>query len=100
MQRLFKASKIDDEDTLECIMEALNDIVGVNYDYMLDYINEIGELTSRLIDSEHPKAAKLAIEVWSTISEVELSRIKNNKEHKFIIQNYRDSIISIMIKGL
>jgi len=51
MQRLFEASKIDDEEILESIMEALNDIVRVNYDYMPDYIMEIGQLTTLLIDS-------------------------------------------------
>lgn len=100
MQGLFRASKIDDEDILESIMEALNDIVRVNYDYMLDYINEIGSLTTQLIDSKHDKPAQLAIEVWSTISEVELGRIQNNIEHKCIIQKYHESIINIMIRGL
>ena len=100
MQRLFEASKIDDEEILESIMEALNDIVRVNYDYMPDYIMEIGQLTTLLIDSQHDKPAQLEIEVWSTISEVELARIQQNKDHKFIIQNFHESIINIMIKGL
>lgn len=55
-------------------MEALNDIVRVNYDHMFEYIMEIGNLTMTLINSEFDKAAQLAIEVWTTISEVELSR--------------------------
>ena len=56
-------------------MEGLNDIVRVNYDYMSKYIQQIGQLTIDLINSEHDKPAKLAIEVWSTISEVEQSRV-------------------------
>ena len=42
MEKLFEASKIDNEDILISIMEALNDIVRVNYDYMLEFIINIG----------------------------------------------------------
>jgi importin subunit beta-1 len=34
MQKIFDASKINDEDVLSSVMEGLNDIVRVNYDYM------------------------------------------------------------------
>jgi len=57
MQKLFEASKIDNEDILTSIMEALNDIVKVNYDHMFEYIVDIGQLTMTLINSEHDKAA-------------------------------------------
>ena len=55
-------------------MEALNDIVRVNYDFIFDYILEVGQLTMVLINSTYDKAAQLAIELWSTISEVEINR--------------------------
>ncbi len=42
MQKLFEASKIQNDDILQSTMESLNDIVRVNYDYMYDYIQEIG----------------------------------------------------------
>lgn len=35
MQSIFNASKVNDEDVLSSVMEGLNDIVRVNYDYML-----------------------------------------------------------------
>lgn len=72
MQKLFEASNIDNDEILTSIMEALNDIVRVNYDHMFEYIQEIGNLTMRLINSVHDKPAQLAIEVWTSISEVEL----------------------------
>lgn len=72
MDKLFEASNIDNEDVLISIMEAMNDIVRVNYDYIFDYIEGIGNLTMKLINSEHDKAAQLAIEVWTSISEVEM----------------------------
>lgn len=71
MQKIFEASKVNDEEVLSSVMEGLNDIVRVNYDYIYPYIGQIGQLTIDLINSEHDKPAKLAIEVWSTISEVE-----------------------------
>ena len=71
MDRIFYAGKIMDEEILSSIMEALNDIVRVNYQYIMPYISQIGELTLQLINSEFDKPAQLAIEVWTTISEVE-----------------------------
>jgi hypothetical protein len=72
MDNLFQAGKIDDEEVLTSLMEAMNDIVKVNYDYMKDYIEGIGNLTLMLLSSPHDKPATLAVEVWTTIAEVEL----------------------------
>jgi hypothetical protein len=55
-------------------MESLNDIVKFCYDNLTEYIQKIGELTMKLINSEHDKPAKLAIEVWSSFAEVEMQR--------------------------
>jgi hypothetical protein len=42
---------------------------------MSEYIQQIAELTLYMINQEDlDKPAKLAIEVWTTISEVELAR--------------------------
>lgn len=71
MDKIFLASKIMDDEILLSIMEALNDLVRVNYQYMMPYIGQIGELTVQLITSDFEKPAQLAIEVWTTISEVE-----------------------------
>ena len=38
MSKLFEAANINDEDVLSFLMEALNDIVRVNYDFMGEYI--------------------------------------------------------------
>jgi hypothetical protein len=39
----------------------------------------------KLINAEHDKPAKLAIEVWSTFAEVELSRKAQGKPHSNIL---------------
>ena len=38
MRQIFEAGKIYDEEILVSLMQALNDIVRVNYDFMYDYI--------------------------------------------------------------
>jgi importin subunit beta-1 len=53
-----------------------------------------------LINSEHDKPAKLAIELWSTFAEVELSRITQNRPHQAILSNCLESIIEIILTGL
>jgi hypothetical protein len=60
-------------------MQAINDIVRVNYDYLFEYIEKIGGLTMNLINSPHDKAAQLAIEVWTSFAEVEISRKASGK---------------------
>ena len=53
MNKIFEASKIKDEEIQTSVMEALNDIVRVNYDYLnQDYIMEIGSLTMAVINSD------------------------------------------------
>jgi hypothetical protein len=93
MQKIFEASKVNDEEVLSSVMEGLNDIVRVNYDYIYPYIGQIGQLTIDLINSEHDRPAKLAIEVWSTISEVEQSRLQVGKPIQSIIQNCFESVL-------
>jgi len=57
-------------------LESLNEIARESYDYIGAYIERIGELTSNLIQSDFDAASKLAIEIWSTIADIEYSRIK------------------------
>lgn len=100
MNQVFLASEIDDEDILVAIMEAMNDIVRVNYDYMFDYIERIGSLTMKLIASEHEKAAKLAIEIWTTFAEVEIARKAQNKPCQNFVPACLGSIMDIILMGL
>jgi len=59
--------------------------VRVNYDYIYDYILNIGQITMTMINSEHDRAAQLAVEVWTSISDVELLRKSQGKQHQNII---------------
>lgn len=52
MSKIFEAGKIMDEDILISTMQALNEIVKVNYDHIFDYLMPIGELTMSLINSD------------------------------------------------
>lgn len=74
MDKLFEAATIKDEDILLSTMEALNDIAKVCYDYLDQYIEQIGGLTMNLIESNFEGPARLAIEIWSTVAEVEIQR--------------------------
>ena len=100
MDQLFLAGNINDEDVLSSLMEALNDIVKNCYDYIFDQIQRIGNLTMTLINSEHDKPAKLAIEVWSTFAEVEMQRNALGKPHLNILASCLESIIDIILTGL
>ena len=57
MDKIFEASLVNDEETLKSTMEALNDISKGCYDYLDEYIEQIGGLTVRLIESQFDVAA-------------------------------------------
>eukprot|EP00347_Sterkiella_histriomuscorum_P015054 403358482 len=100
MNQLFLAGSINDEEIQSSSMEALNDIARESYDFMREYIPKIGELTSNLLQSEYEQGAKLAIEVWATIAEVEAKREQQNEAHSSIIRDYSSQIIGIVLTAL
>lgn len=101
MAKLFEASQIKNEDILTSTMEAFIDIARVNYDYMPEYIQQIAELTLMMINQqEFDQPAKLAIEIWTTISEVELARRAQNKEHRNILVSCTDVVMQIITTAL
>lgn len=100
MDKLMIAGEINDDDILSSLMESLNDIVKYCYDSITDQITRIGGLTVNMINSEHDKPAKLAIEVWSSFAEVELSRLSQGRPHSNILSSCLDSIIDIILNGL
>ena len=51
MGKIFEASFIEDEDIVLSTTDALNEIARVSYDYMREYIDKLGDLTHRLIQS-------------------------------------------------
>ncbi len=74
MDKVLLAASIQDEDILKSSFEALNDIAKYAYDHIFEYIGGIGEATLRLINSDFTGPAQLAIEIWSTIADVEYQR--------------------------
>jgi importin subunit beta-1 len=78
MNALFIATKMNDEDTLEYLMQSFVDIARVNYDYLEDYLQQLGEMTFELISSDKEKVATLSIEFWTSICEVEIERNRQN----------------------
>jgi hypothetical protein len=55
-------------------MMTFNEIAKYNYDFIMEYILAIGTFTMSLMDTDQETAAQLAIEIWSTIAEVEFTR--------------------------
>ena len=89
MDGIFKAASIYDEDILTYTFEALNDIVKVNYDYLVqDDIMNIGQYTINMVSSQFEKVAKLSIEVWTSIAEVEIDRNSKGIRHNDIIKTF------------
>jgi hypothetical protein len=76
MERVLLAIGIPDEQILKSSFEALNEIAKEGYDYMLQYIEQIGGATINTINSNFSGPAMLAIEMWSTIADVEYQKIQ------------------------
>jgi len=74
MQRVLLATEIQEEEILEYAFEALNEIAKEGYDFIIQYIEQIGSATLRIINSQFTEPAMLAIEIWSTLAEVECQK--------------------------
>lgn len=98
MNALLSTTQIDDEETLEYLMQSFVDIARVNYDYLENYLQKLGEMTfEQMTNNQREKVATLAIEFWTTICEVEIERIKNGQDHKNIIMGCSQSLLQIFI---
>lgn len=100
MEAMFKAFQINDDEILESMLEALVDIGKVAYDYMVEYIQTIGELTLSFINSDKDRATTLAIEFWTSLCEVESERNSKGQAHLSIINGCSESLLPILLQGL
>lgn len=85
MENILQASKINDDEILCTLMKALIDIGRVNYDHIFDYIQQIGEMTVLFINSDKEEVAKLVVEFWTTLCEVEYERSQKSQPCQNII---------------
>lgn len=53
MGSLISTAEIDDQEVLGELMNSLNEIARVNYDYMEEYIVDLGNITMKFINSEY-----------------------------------------------
>ena len=76
MGSLIRTAEIDDQEVLGELMNSLNEIARVNYDYMEEYITDLGNITMKFINSEYLEVATMSIEFWTSLCEVEMERDK------------------------
>ena len=81
-------------------MESLNEIAKVSYEYIETYVENIGNMTHRLLQSNHDIGARLAIEIWSTIADLEAQRTFENQAHHGIIKSCFEQILQILFFAL
>ena len=100
MTNLFKAQTIADQDILLSLMEALCDLARVAYDYIGEYIQQIGSLTTYFINTDFDEVAIMGIEFWISLCEAEKDRNSKGIQHANIITTYSNAIIQILQAGL
>ena len=100
MTNLFKAQSIADKEILLSLMEALCDIAKVAYDFIGDYIQQIGSLTTYFINTDFEEVAIMGIEFWISLCEAEIERNTQGKQHANIITTYSNAILQILQAGL
>lgn len=85
MNGIFDLVRIQNHDIVAQSLEAMISIVDSNYQFMEPYLNQLYDMTSTLMskagqnDDEHDKLARLSIEVWNSLCEVEILRSKSPK---------------------
>lgn len=85
MSGIFDLVRIQNNDIVAQSLEAMISIVDSNYEFMEPYLNQLYDMTSMLMskagqnDDEDDKLARLSIEVWNSLCEVEILRSKSPK---------------------
>lgn len=83
MSGIFDLVRIQNHEIVAQSLEAMISIVDSNYQFMEPYLNQLYDMTSMLMskagqnDEEDDKLARLSIEVWNSLCEVEILRSKS-----------------------
>lgn len=75
MNNICEATQSPDARVRSMAFECITEICSNYYDYLTDYMTTIFELTMKAIKVDEDDVAKQAIEVWSTLCEVEIDRM-------------------------
>lgn len=78
MDCIFDLFKIDDDDIIHSAIEALIDIIKVNFKYMPLYLDNFVDVTNTLIQMHDfdKKISSFSIEIWNTLFEEDINKDK------------------------
>ena len=85
MNGIFDLVRIQNHDIVAQSLEAMICVVDSNYQFMEPYLNQLYDMTDMLMtkagkeDEQDDKLARLSIEVWNSLCEVEILRSKSPK---------------------
>jgi hypothetical protein len=81
MDCIFNLLKIDDDEILHSTLEALIEIIKVNFRYMSLFINKFVDTTTELISKHNSdqRISSFSIEIWNTLFEEDINNEKLNK---------------------
>ena len=78
MDCIFDLLKIDDDDIIHSAIEALIDIIKVNFKYMSHYIDNFVDVTNAIIQNHNAdqRISSYSIEIWNTLFEEDINNEK------------------------
>jgi hypothetical protein len=79
MKCVMDLLKIDDDNIIQSALEALVEIIKVNFQHMHIYIDSFVELTEYLLQKKNldPRAVAYSIEIWNTLFEEDIFQEKS-----------------------
>ena len=78
MDCIIDLFKIDDDDIIHSAIEALIDIIKVNFKYMPLYLDNFVDVTNTIIQMHDfdKKISSFSIEIWNTLFEEDINKDK------------------------
>ena len=100
MNKIFLACEAPDEEIREYALQSLKEVATYEYDHVETYFQKICMVTAAAANFESDRVGAQAFEFWTTLAELEVNLIKDQKPCKNYIANCKDDLLGLIFKGL
>lgn len=95
MEGILRALSINDDESQNAALQALQEVPTIAYQYIDDYIVKIGNETHKLLQSSDFEQTRYIFNFWTTLCKEEQLALKENMSKNYIPQ-YLASLLPLI----